>query len=57
MIKVGDFGYFGDDLDNQIGFVTEIDLKWNMYRAPSGHWYNDFRFLTEEEKKVIQDNW
>jgi hypothetical protein len=57
MIKVGDFGYFGDQWENEIGFITEIDSKWNMYRAPSGHWYNEFRFLTEEEKKVIQDNW
>jgi hypothetical protein len=57
MTKVGDFGYFGDQWENEIGFITEIDLENNMCKASTDYWYTEFRFLTEEEKQVIQDNW
>lgn len=54
--KVGDFGLFWDNGKsiNYKGFLTKISV--GFYDDESVRWDN-FRFLTDEEKANIQNNW
>ena len=59
-IKVGDFGKFWDsDEDNiNVGFIINIDKNNSLpYKSDFGSAWINFRHLTEEEKKQIQENW
>ena len=56
--KVGDFGVFcGDDKDERylLSVISKIEGKY--YFSKFGAEWQNFRFLTDEEKQNIQNNW
>lgn len=59
-IKIGDFGKFWDGVETNyfMGFVKNIRIESAFPFTPEGSViYRNFRHLTDEEKKQIQENW
>ncbi len=61
-IKVGDFGKFFDDENNEnncvgYGFITSMQNDYYQFKRDGICPYRFFRHLTDEEKKQIQENW
>lgn len=58
-IKVGDFGKFWDEIENDcyFGFLITTKQVVFKYRTKSGGSFRNFAHLTDEEKQQIQENW